>query len=107
MVMTMSIDRFLSDKAALRTNLEQRARSRRTLTYGDAAALVGRSTAGLAPLLTSIRVEEAMQRRPDLGALVVRMDTGLPSYVGPGQDAREKAVAVQEAVFAAWVGSKL
>lgn len=101
----MSIDRFLSDKAALRTNLEQRARSRRTLTYSDAAALVGRSTAGLAPLLTSIRVEEAMHRRPDLGALVVAVATGLPSYIGAGQDARDKAIAVQEAVFRAWAGS--
>ena len=32
------------------------------------------------------------------------INTGLPSYVGAGQDARERAIAVQEAVFTAWAG---
>ncbi len=91
----MPSDRFNADKATLRAELERRARARHIITYGEAAALVGRSTAGLAPLLTSIRVEEAMHRRPDLGVLVVAMSTGLPNGMS-----REKAIAVQEAVFA-------
>ena len=74
------------------------------MTYGEAARLVGRAAQGLGAILNAIRAEEAGQRRPDLGAIVVTMSTGLPSYVGAGQDARDKAIAVQEAVFAAWVG---
>lgn len=71
------------------------------MTYGEAARMTGRAAQGLGPLLNAIRAEEAGRRRPDLGALIVKMTTGLPSYVGAWQDARDRAIAVQEAVFAA------
>ena len=97
-------ERFTADKATLRAELERRARARQVITYGEAATLVGGSAQGLGKILTAIRVEEASQHRPDLGALAVTVSTGLPGYVGAGQDARDKAIAVQEAVFAAWAG---
>ncbi|WP_237482706.1 hypothetical protein [Lichenibacterium dinghuense] len=100
----MPTDRFIRDKAAIRAELERRARARQVITYGGAAALVGRAKQGLGPLLTAIGTEEKQQDRPDLGVLVVRMRTGLPSYVGAGQDAQDRAIAVQEAVFAVWAG---
>ena len=98
----MPSDRFTRDKATIRAALERRARARQTMTYGEAARLVGRAAQGLGPILTAIGAEETRQDRPDLGALVVKMSTGLPSYVGAGEDARAKAIAVQEAVFTAW-----
>lgn len=99
-----SSDRFLSDKATIRAELEERARARKTITYGEAAALVGRTARGLGKILTAIRVEEAGRGRPDLGALVVTVSTGLPSYIGAGPDARDRAITIQEAVFEAWAG---
>ena len=97
-----STDRFIRDKAIIRAELERRARGRQTISYGEAADLVGRATQGLGKILTAIRVEEASQRRPDLGVLVVAVRTGSPSYVRGGQDARDAAISVQGAVFAAW-----
>lgn len=52
----------------------------------------------------TIEAEEGERGRLDLGALVVATSTDLPSYVDAGQDARERAIAVQEAVFTAWAG---
>ena len=98
----MPTDRFIADKATIRAELERRARVRQTITYGEAAAMVKRTARGLGKILTAIRTEEASHQRPDLGCLVVAVRTGLPTYVGQGPDAREKAIAVQEDVFAAW-----
>ena len=98
----MPTDRFIADKATLRAELEKRARSRRTITYGEASALVKRATQGLGKILTAIKIEEATRRMPDLGCLVVTIRTGLPGYVRPGDDARKKAMAEQDAVFEAW-----
>ena len=86
----MPTDRFIADKAKLRAELERRARERRTITYGEAAALLGRASQGLGKILTAIRAEETGWRRPDLGCLVVKVRTGLPRYVGQGQDARKR-----------------
>ena len=80
----MPTDRFIADKATLRTELEKRARSR------------------IGKILDAIKAEEAAKRMPDLGCLVVTIRTGLPGYVKPGDDARKKAIAEQDAVFEAW-----
>lgn len=98
----MPSDRSIRDKATIRAELERRTWARQVITYGEAAALVGRSTAALMPVLAAIRDEETRCCRPDLTALVVTMSTGLPRGVGAGPDTRDKAIAVQEAVFAAW-----
>ena len=98
----MTKDRFTDDKATIRDELEKRARARATMTYGEAAAMVGRANKELAPILNAIRDEEAEHGRPDLGCLVVRADTGFPAYVGMGQEERERAVSTRKAVFVAW-----
>jgi hypothetical protein len=98
----MPTDRFIADKDIIRAELEKRARARQTITYGQAAALVKRTARGLGPILNAIKIEEAGRRRPDLGCLVVAVRTSLPSYVKEGEDARKRAVEVQEAVFTAW-----
>ena len=98
----MTTDRVRDDKATISAELEERAIARATITYGEAAALVGRTARGLGKILAAIKADEAKHRRPDLGCLVVTVRTGLPSYVGLGQDARDKAIADQEAVFNAW-----
>jgi hypothetical protein len=98
----MSTERFIADKATIRADLERRARARQTITYGEAAALVKRTARGLGAILTAIRVEEAGRGRPDLSALVVRVSTGMPSYVRADPADRARAIAVQEAVWRAW-----
>ena len=97
----MPTERLIADKATIRTGLERRARARRTITYGEAAALVKRTARGLGKILTAIRAEEAGRGRPDLGALVVTVSTGLPSYVKADPADRARAIAVQEAVWRA------
>ena len=72
------------------------------MTYGEAATMVGLTNQGLADILNAIRDEEAGQGRPDLGCLVVRSDTGFPSYVGSDQGDRERALSARKAVFSAW-----
>lgn len=101
----MPTDRFIADKDIIRAELEKRARARQTITYGQAAALVKRTARGLGPILNAIKIEEASRRRPDLGCLVVAVHTGLPSYVKEGQDARERAMRIQEEVFTAWAAA--
>ena len=98
----MLTKKFLSDKATLRAELERQARFRRTVTYGEAGHLVRWPAGGLGAILAAIRAEEAERGRPDLTVLVVLMTTGLPNTVKPGAEARDRAIAVQEAVFAAW-----
>ena len=98
----MPTDRFIADKDIIRAELEKRARARQTITYGQAAALVKRTARGLGKILNAIKAEEAGRNRPDLGHLVVSVRTGLPSYVKDGQDARDRAVRIQEDVFTAW-----
>lgn len=93
----MPTDRFIRDKAAIRAELERRARARRVITYGEVAVLVGRSAAALMPVLAAIRAEDARRGRPDLTCLVVSVRTGLPR----GMD-RDRAVVEQEGVFAAY-----
>lgn len=87
-------------KAIIRAELEDRARARATITYGEAATLVGLANQGLAPILNAIREEEAEKGRPDLGCLIVRSDTGFPSYVGTGENDRARALSARKAVFA-------
>lgn len=94
-------------KAKIRAELEDRARARATITYGEAATLVGLANQGLAPILNAIREEETEQGRPDLGCIVVRSDTGFPSYVGTGEDDRARALSTRKAVFASWRRRKL
>jgi hypothetical protein len=95
-------DRFIIDKATIRAELEQRARARRTITYSEAAILVGRSPRGLSAILDAIEREEAACGHPDLGTLVVNVLTRLPTYARTDPAGRARAIAVQEAVFAAW-----
>ncbi len=82
--------------------MEKRAHAGETITYGEAAALVGRVNQGLGQILDAIKEEEARDGWPDLGCLVVSASTNLPSYVGPEKDARDEAMALREAVFAVW-----
>lgn len=98
----MPSDRFTRDKATIRKELERRAPLRQIITYGETAGLVGRAAQGLGAILTAIGAEERALGRPELGALVVKISTGLPSYVGKDPEARARAIAVQEAVFRAW-----
>ena len=98
----MPNQRLNDDKAAIRAELEKRARTRQTITHVDAADLVKRANQGLVPILDMIRGEEAAAGRPDLGCLVVRTGTGLPGHVMPGKDNRRDALAVREAVFQVW-----
>ncbi len=98
----MTSARFEEDKAAIRTELEKRARASETITYGEAAALVGRANQGLGSILDAIKHEEAAASRPDLGCLVVDARTKLPSYVGAEQSAKDSALTLREAVFKAW-----
>ena len=100
----MPSDRFARDKATICAALERRAHVRQMMIYGEAARLVGRAAQGLGKILTAIGAEEAKQDRPDLSALVLATSTDLLSYVGAGPDARERTIAVQEAVFTAWAG---
>ena len=98
----MPTDRFTDDKARVRDELEQRAKARATITYGEVSVLVGLANQGLAPILNAIRDEEAKCAKPDLGCLVVRADTGFPCNVGAREHDREIALAVRRAVFSAW-----
>ena len=98
----MTTDRPLDDKTLLCAELKDRARARATMTYGEAAAIAGRASQELAPILDAIRQEEAEHGRPDLGCLVVRADTGFPAYVGTGHEERERALSTRRAIFAAW-----
>ncbi|WP_237482970.1 hypothetical protein [Lichenibacterium dinghuense] len=72
----MPTERFIRDKAAICDDLERLARARRVITYGEAAALVGRSAAALMPVLAAIRAEDARRGRPDLTCLVVAEQEG-------------------------------
>ena len=89
-------------KAVVRSELEGRAKTRQTVTYGEVARRVGLVPAGLGKILNIIKAEEAGRRRPDLGCLVVNSKTGLPGHVGSRRVEQEQALAVREAVFAAW-----
>ncbi len=101
----MSTDRFIADKATIRAELERRAKARRPITYGEAGHLIGRPAGGIGAILAAIRAEELVRGRPDLTALLVTVNTGLPKRAGVGPEARERAIAVQEAVFRAWSAS--
>ena len=98
----MPSDRFNDDKATIRAELEKRARVGETITYSQTAALVGRTPLGLSKILDAIKDEEATSGMPDLGCLVVRIDTGLPGYVGIRDHHKAQAMQVRRAVFAAW-----
>ena len=100
----MTESRFNTDKATIRAELELRARARATITYGEAAIMVGLANQGLAPILNAIRDEEVEHGRPDLGCLVVRADTGFPGNVGTGEEERHAALAIRRSVFSAWRG---
>ncbi len=98
-------DRFIADKATIRAELERRAKARQPTTYGEAAQLIGRPAGGIGAILAAIRAEGLVRGRPDLTALLVTVNTGLPKRAGVGPEARERAIAVQEAVFRAWSAS--
>ena len=89
-------------KAVVRLELERRARVGQTVTYGEMARKVGLVPAGLGKILNIIKAEEAGRKRPDLGCLVVNVRTGFPGYVGPEPANQQRALALREAVFAAW-----
>lgn len=89
-------------KAAVRSELEGRAKTRQTVTYGEVARRVGLVPAGLGKILNIIKAEETGRRRPDLGCLVVNVGTGFPGNVGKDRTERDQALAVREAVFTAW-----
>lgn len=93
---------FEDRKSTIRAELQERARARATITYGEAAAMVGLAHQGLSGILNAIKDEEAEQERPDLGCLVVGASTGFPSYVTRDKADRERALSVRKAVFAAW-----
>ena len=101
----MPTERFIADKATIRAELEKRARAGNTITYREASILVDRTPLGLGKILDAIKDEEGTQGRPNLGCLVVRIDTGLPGYVGIRDHHKAQAMQVRRAVFAAWVGS--
>ena len=86
----------------IRAELERRARSRKTITYGELAGMVGLVAQGLGPFLNIIKSHEAADRRPDLGCLVINAATGFPGYVGNGEVERINALELRESVFKAW-----
>lgn len=67
--------------------MKRQAHARRVITYGEAAALVGRSTAGPMPVLAAISAEDAARGRPDLACLAVPVGTGLPRGMGRDEPA--------------------
>lgn len=89
-------------KAAIRAELEQRARACETISYGEMAGLAGLIPLGMESYLDAIEAEEAELGRPDLGCLVVNAVTGFPGSVGHGEAERTDALLTREAVFRAW-----
>ncbi len=97
----MPSNRIIDDKDTIRVELENRARKGATITYGQAAALVGRFARGLGPILDAIKDEEAEAGKPDLGCLVVNARSRFPSYVGKSETEQADAIALRQAVFKA------
>jgi len=87
------------DPATLHRQLIECARQRRTVTYGEVAALNGHRWSqglgtSLAGALESISKTNSHRREPQLMCLVVNKRTGLPGHgfyltMGDGQDGRE------------------
>lgn len=94
-IQTASPDR----KTVIRAELLRRAKAGQTISYGEAAKMVGLAAQGLGKILDEIGAEEASENRPDLACLVVNARTGFPGYIGAGEDERRNALAVREAVF--------
>lgn len=88
--------------AIIRAELEQRARARKTITYGEMAPRLGLMPMALGRLLDTVHDEEKAQGRPDLGCLVVNATTKFPGYVGESESERANALAIREAVFKTW-----
>jgi hypothetical protein len=98
---------YLDRKAEIITTLSQRAKSGRTIFYGELGEEVGIPPRGpWKPILDEIAREETARGRPDITFLVINKQTGLPGQIGfrparpPTLDQRRMADDVIQKVFA-------
>jgi hypothetical protein len=94
-------------KSAIVATLSQRAKSGRTIFYGELGEEVGIPSRGpWKPILDEIAREEMARGRPDITFLVINKQTGLPGQIGfkpakpPSLDQRRMADDVIQKVFA-------
>jgi hypothetical protein len=85
--------------------IDHSAREGHPITYGELGSVVGVNPRALGPLLESVNVYCQARHFPLLGSLVVRQDTGLPSFK-PGAcrwyGTPEGARRYQQKCYAKW-----